>query len=235
MRMRKRQNLAPRMEACRSVWLEDAAYLRGNWRSLMPQARELRLEIGCGKGKFTVETAALEPDVLFVAVERVQEALVLAMEKALSMGLRNVYFLSIDAARLEEYFAPGEVDLIYLNFCDPWPRKKNAKRRLTYHTFLEKYKKVLKLGGQIHFKTDNAKLFDWSLPEMESCFLELHNVTHDLHANGPVGIMTGYEEKFYGLGTPINRVEAVVVTKQPRPEDLKDEAEDSTEAGEDAE
>ena len=74
MRMRKRQNLAPRMEACRSVWLEDAAYLRGNWRSLMPQARELRLEIGCGKGKFTVETAALEPDVLFVAVERVQEA-----------------------------------------------------------------------------------------------------------------------------------------------------------------
>ena len=84
----------------------------------MPQARELRLEIGCGKGKFTVETAALEPDVLFVAVERVQEALVLAMEKALSMGLKNVYFLSIDAAKLEEYFAPGEVDLIYLNFCD---------------------------------------------------------------------------------------------------------------------
>ena len=73
--------------------------------------------------------------------------------------------------------------------------EKNAKRRLTYHTFLEKYKKVLKLGGQIHFKTDNAKLFEWSLPEMESCYLELRNVTRDLHANGPVGIMTGYEEK----------------------------------------
>lgn len=229
MRMRKRQNLAPRMEACRSVWLEDAAYLRGNWRSLMPQARELRLEIGCGKGKFTVETAALEPDVLFVAVERVQEALVLAMEKALSMGLRNVYFLSIDAARLEEYFAPGEVDLIYLNFCDPWPRKKNAKRRLTYHTFLEKYKKVLKLGGQIHFKTDNANLFAWSLPEMESCFLELRNVTDDLHANGPVGIMTGYEEKFYALGTPIHRVEAVITTKQPRPAEEKPDPEDAEE------
>ena len=139
------------------------------------------------------------------------------------------------AANIDAFFADDEIDLLYINFCDPWPRKKNAKRRLTYHTFLEKYKKVLKLGGQIHFKTDNAKLFDWSLPEMESCFLELHNVTHDLHANGPVGIMTGYEEKFYGLGTPINRVEAVVVTKQPRPEDLKDEAEDSTEAGEDAE
>ena len=175
MRMRKRQNLAPRMEACRSVWLEDAAYLRGNWRSLMPQARELRLEIGCGKGKFTVETAALEPDVLFVAVERVQEALVLAMEKALSMGLKNVYFLSIDAAKLEEYFAPGEVDLIYLNFCDPWPRKKNAKRRLTFHTFLKSYQRVLRLNGEIHFKTDNAPLFEWSLGEFEACGLEIRN------------------------------------------------------------
>ena len=142
----------------------------------------------------------------------------LAMEKALSMGLRNVYFLSIDAARLEEYFAPGEVDLIYLNFCDPWPRKKNAKRRLTYHTFLEKYKKVLKLGGQIHFKTDNANLFAWSLPEMESCFLELRNVTDNLHANGPVGIMTGYEEKFYALGTPINRCELINHGVLPDPE-----------------
>ena len=120
---------------------------------------------------------------------------------------------------------PEEIDRIYINFCDPWPRKKNAKRRLTYHTFLEKYKYVLKLGGEIHFKTDNAKLFDWSLPEMESCFLKLRNVTDDLHANGPVGIMTGYEEKFYALGTPIHRVEAVVVTKQPRPADEKPEKE----------
>ena len=86
---------------------------------------------------------------------------------------------------------------------------------------------MLKLGGQIHFKTDNAKLFEWSLPEMESCYLELHNLTRDLHANGPVGIMTGYEEKFYALGTPINRVEAVVVTKTPRPADAKDEGEDN--------
>ena len=98
-----------------------------------------------------------------------------------------------------------------------------------------KYKKVLKLGGQIHFKTDNAKLFEWSLPEMESCFLALRNVTRNLHENGPVGIMTGYEEKFYELGTPINRVEAVVVTKQPRPEEPKDETTDGEEAGEDAE
>ena len=215
MRMRKRQNLAPRMEACRSVWLEDAAYLRGNWRSLMPQARELRLEIGCGKGKFTVETAALEPDVLFVAVERVQEALVLAMEKALSMGLKNVYFLSIDAAKLEEYFAPGEVDLIYLNFCDPWPRKKNAKRRLTFHTFLKSYQRVLRLNGEIHFKTDNAPLFEWSLGEFEACGLEIRNLTRNLHENGPVGIMTGYEEKFYALARPSTAASSLTMASCP--------------------
>ena len=225
MRMRRRNNLAPRMEACEPVWIHEPEALRGNWRSLMPGCRELRVEVGCGKGKFTIETAAAEPDVLLIAIEKVPDALVLAMEGAMRMGLKNVFFVSLDADRIDEFFADDEIDLLYINFCDPWPRKKNAKRRLTYHTFLEKYKKVLKLGGQIHFKTDNAKLFEWSIPEMQSCFLELHHLTRDLHANGPVGIMTGYEEKFYNLGTPINRVEAVVVTKQPRPEDPKDETE----------
>ena len=227
MRMRRRNNLAPRMAACELVWIHEPETLRGNWRSLMPGCRELRVEVGCGKGKFTVETAAAEPDVLLIAIEKVPDALVLAMESAMKMGLKNVFFVSLDADRIDEFFADDEIDLLYINFCDPWPRKKNAKRRLTYHTFLEKYKKVLKLGGQIHFKTDNAKLFEWSLPEMESCYLELRNVTRDLHANGPVGIMTGYEEKFYALGTPINRVEAVVVTKTPRPADVKDEGEDN--------
>lgn len=209
MRMRKRNNLAPRMEACSAIWVRDGKTLRGNWRSLMPDAREIRLEVGCGKGKFTVETAAAEPDVLIIAVERVNEAMLLGMERALEMGLKNVFFLSLDAAELEEYFAPGEIDLLYLNFCDPWPRKKNAKRRLTFRSFLEKYKKILRDGGEIHFKTDNAPLFEWSLGEFEACGLEIRNLTRDLHANGPVGIMTGYEEKFYQLGTPINRCELI--------------------------
>ena len=210
MRMRKRNHLVPRMEACSSIWLRDAKTLRGKWiKQLMPDANELRVEIGCGKGKFTVETAEANPDILFIAVEKVQEAMLLGMERALAMGLKNLYFLSLDAAEIEEYFEDGEVDLIYLNFCDPWPRKKNAKRRLTFHTFLEKYKVILKDGGEIHFKTDNAPLFEWSLEEFEACKLEIRNLTRDLHANGPVGIMTGYEEKFYNLGTPINRCELV--------------------------
>lgn len=234
MRMRRRNNLEPRMAACESVWIHDPEARHGHWRELMPQCRELRVEVGCGKGKFTVETAQAELDVLLIAIERVPDALVLAMESAVKLGLKNVFFVSLDAANIDQFFDESEIDLLYINFCDPWPRKKNAKRRLTYHSFLEKYKKVLKLGGEIHFKTDNAKLFEWSLPEMESCMLSLRNVTRDLHANGPVGIMTGYEEKFYALGTPINRVEAVVVTKQPRPEDPKEETEepDADEAAE---
>lgn len=209
MRMRKRNNLEPRMEACSAVWIRNGKQLRGKWRELMPEARELRLEVGCGKGKFTVETAAAEPEVLLIAVERVQEAMLLGMERALQMGLKNVYFLDLDAAELMEYFADGEVDRVYLNFCDPWPRKKNAKRRLTFRTFLEKYKHILRPSGEIHFKTDNAALFEWSQGEFEAAHLQVRNLTDDLHANGPVGIMTGYEEKFYALGTPIHRCELI--------------------------
>ena len=204
------------MEACTSVWIQDPEAHRGDWRALMPEAEEVHLEIGCGKGKFTVEMAELYPRILFLAVERVREALVLAMEKAIAMGLKNVYFLSVDAANLEQYFAPGEADRIYLNFCDPWPRGKNAKRRLTYHTFLEKYRAVLKPDGEIHFKTDNEKLFAWSLEEFERYGYPVRNVTDDLHRDGVVGVMTGYEEKFHALGTPIHRCE-ITMPKENRP------------------
>ena len=208
MRMRRKPNVGPRMEACDPVWVRSPEAMRGNWRSLLPGAKELRVEVGCGKGKFTVETAAAEPEVLIVAIERVREALVMAMEKAMAAGLKNVFFVSMDVAEIETFFAPGEIDLLYINFCDPWPRSKNAKRRLTYHTFLEKYRRVIRPGGEIHFKTDNEKLFAWSLEEFAAFGLEVRNVTDDLHANGPVGIMTDYEKKFYGEGKPICRLVA---------------------------
>ena len=216
MRMRKRNHLEPRMEACTGVWIQDPETRRGNWRKLLPGAKELHLEIGCGKGKFTVEMAELNPEILFIAVERVKEALVLAMEKAISMGLKNVFFLSVDAAELDQLFAPGEADRIYLNFCDPWPRSKNAKRRLTYHSFLEKYRAVLRPEGEIHFKTDNAGLFAWSLEEFERFGYPVRNVTDDLHRDGIVGVMTGYEEKFYALGTPIHRCEILMPGREEK-------------------
>lgn len=210
MRMRRRNNLEPRMAACESVWIHDPEARRGHWRELMPDCRELRVEVGCGKGKFTVETAQAEPDVLLIAIERVPDALVLAMESAIRLGLKNVFFVSLDAANIDQFFDVGEIDLLYINFCDPWPRSKNAKRRLTYHTFLDKYRTVIRLGGQIHFKTDNAPLFAWSVEEIPQFGFTLSEVTDDLHANGAVGVMTDYEAKFHELGTPIHRLVATM-------------------------
>ena len=209
MRMRKKRNLVPRMEACSDIWIREPEQFRGRWRELFPEAREVHLEVGCGKGKFTVETAAAEPDILLLAMERVPEAMVMAMEKAKAAGLRNVYFIGEDVARLGELFAPGELDRIYINFCDPWPHKKHAPRRLTHGNFLALYRQALGPGKEIHFKTDNVGLFDFSLEQFEACGFGLKEVTRDLHRDGPVGIMTGYEEKFYAAGTPICRLVAV--------------------------
>ena len=209
MRMRKMKNLAPRTEACGDYRITEPATRQGAWRELMPEATALWVEVGCGKGKFTAETAAANPDVLMIAIERCREAMVVAMEKAKNMGLKNVFFVDMDVALMEGCFAPGEIDRLFINFPDPWPRSKNAKRRLTFRTFLRMYSRVIRDGGEIHFKTDNAPLFEFTLEELELVGLPTKNVTRDLHADGPVGIMTGYEEKFYALGTPINRCEVV--------------------------
>ena len=229
MRMRKMRNLEPRMEKCAAYRIDRPETLRGSWRSLKPDCTALWVEVGCGKGKFTAETAQSNPDVLLIAVERCREAMVVAMEKARDMALKNVFFIDMDVAKMEDIFAAGEIDRLFINFPDPWPRKKNAKRRLTHRTFLNKYCRTVREGGEIHFKTDNAPLFAYSLEEFAACGLEVKNVTHDLHKDGIVGIMTGYEEKFHALGTPINRCEIVC-----RPFVLPPEEKKQTEGQEDA-
>ncbi len=209
MRMRKKPNVIPRMEACGDWLVLDPAGQKGSWKNLKPDAAALWVEVGCGKGKFTVETAAANPDVLLIAIERCREAMVMAMEKAKAMELKNVYFVDMDVALMESCFDFGEIDRLFINFPDPWPRSKNAKRRLTFRTFLKMYSRVIREGGEIHFKTDNAKLFEFTLEELALVGLETRNVTRNLHEKGIVGIMTGYEERFYNLGTPINRCEVV--------------------------
>ena len=210
MRMRKKKNLLPRMEACRACQVQDPFAMRGHWRELMPDARELRVELGCGKGRFTVGTAQAEPDVLLIAVEKVPDAMVVAMERCVNDGLTNVFFLDANADQLPQFFAPGEVDRIYVNFCDPWPSKRHAKRRLTHVGFLEKYRRLLKKPGELHFKTDNRPLFDFSLEQFEEAGLRVQDVSYDLHAeNRPDNIMTEYERKFSGFGEKINRCEVI--------------------------
>ena len=205
MRMRKKPNLIPRLEACGALVITDPKERRGRWRELMPGCREIRVELGCGKGRFTVGTAQAESDVLLIAIERVPDAMVIAAERARELGLNNVYFIDADAADLEAYFAPGEVGRVYINFCDPWPGARYAKRRLTHPGFLLKDRKILSAGGQIHFKTDNHDLFEWSRFQFPKAGFVLSEVTRDLHVQGPTGVMTDYEEKFYQMGTPINR------------------------------
>ena len=208
MRMRKRHNLEPRLEKCAEYILEDPAALRGRWREEIPGFERLHLELGCGKGRFTVETAAAAPETLFIAVEKVPDAMIIAVERIKERGLKNVRFISDDAVRLPELFAPGEAERLYINFCDPWPKSRDAKYRLTAPGFLRLYAEVLPVGGQIHFKTDNAPLFDWSVEQFEAEGWSLSQMTHDLHGAGPRGVMTDYELKFYEQGIKINRLEA---------------------------
>ena len=226
MRMRRMKNLEPRMEKCADYRIAAPAEKQGAWRSLMPNAVALWVEVGCGKGKFTAETAQANPDVLLIAVERCREAMVVAMEKAKAMGLTNVFFIDMDVEKIEEIFAPGEIDRLFINFPDPWPRKKNAKRRLTHRGFLDKYCRVVRTGGEFHYKTDNAPLFEFSVEEFAACGLEVKNLTRDLHKDGIVGIMTGYEEKFHALGTPINRCEVVCKPFMLPPEEKKKKMEE---------
>ena len=227
MRMRRMRNLEPRMEKCADYRIGEPKTMLGNWRALKPDCKALWVEVGCGKGKFTAETAQANPEVLLIAVERCREAMVVAMEKAKAMGLTNVFYIDMDVAEMESVFAFQEIDRLFINFPDPWPRKKNAKRRLTHRGFLDKYCRVVRSGGEMHFKTDNAALFAFSLEEFAACGLEVKNLTRNLHENGIVGIMTGYEEKFYALGTPINRCEVVCRPFVLPPEETKTKLEET--------
>lgn len=216
MRMRKKKNLIPRMERCAGVHIKDPDRFRGRWReALMPAAEEVRVELGCGKGRFTVETARRLPDILFIAIERVADAMVMAMERAVAMELKNVFFVSADAVRVTELFAPGEIDCVYINFCDPWPSNGHAKRRLTHRAFLVRYGQILKSGGRVEFKTDNRPLFDFSLREFSDSGYALRQISYDLHANGPQGIMTDYEAKFFAQGLPIYRCIGIKTAASP--------------------
>lgn len=209
MRMRKKPNLIPRMERCAQVAEETPEENFGRWLAAFPGYDMLHLELGCGKGRFTADMAGQNPNILFAAVEKVPDAMVVGMERVFDRGLPNVRFIDRDAAELEELFAPGEIARIYINFPDPWRKTRQFKRRLTAPSFLDIYLKLLAPGGEVWFKTDNVPLFEWSLEQFAENGWALHDVTRDLHADGPQGVMTDYEAKFYAEGVKINRLAAV--------------------------
>ena len=206
--MRKKKNLDVRFARCASVMVEDPRAQRGAWKQLFGNENPIRLEIGCGKGRFILENARRNPEINFVAIEKEEGALIMATEKAVSEELPNLRFLSFDAAALNEIFAPCEISLIYLNFSDPWPPNRQRKRRLTWRSFLAVYDEILTEDGAIFFKTDNQRLFEWSLGEFCQNGWLLQNISLDLHHSDYDNIMTEYEEKFSSQGYRIYRVEA---------------------------
>ena len=180
---------------------------KGQWHEFLENDHPIHIEVGMGKGRFLMDLAALHPEIEYIGIERYTSVLLRAVQKMDEVPLPNVHFLCIDAASLPEIFAPGEVDRIYLNFSDPWPKDRHAKRRLTSRQFLDRYDQILSKEGRVEFKTDNQDLFTFSLEEIESSPIwHLDASTRDLHHDTILcqgNIMTEYEEKFSSMGNPI--------------------------------
>ncbi len=181
---------------------------QGKWRNFFggDLTRELHVELGTGKGDFITQIAEKFPQINFLGLEVEPTVVLAAARKVREKKLSNVRLSVFDINRVAEIFSEGEVNRLYINFCDPWHKKRHAKRRLTHVRFLEMYRKILKAGGEIFFKTDNRPLFDFSLEQFKLAGLDVSEINFDLHANEPPeNIRTEYENKFSSLGVKINR------------------------------
>lgn len=215
MRMRKHKHTEERLAACQDLLPQAPEELQGKWREEFARRMGtapagLELEIGCGKGGFMLALAQSRPDTAYVAVELCREAMLLAVEKCRAADLKNVLFLCVDARGLDQVFQEGEIDRIYLNFSDPWPKSRHAKRRLTAPAFLALYQKLLSPQGEIRQKTDNVGLFEFSLQSFQEAGWALLDVTDDLHHSPQAegNIMTEYEKNFSEKGFPIHALTA---------------------------
>lgn len=182
---------------------------KGNWKAVFGNDRPIHLEIGTGKGRFIMELAEKNPDINYIGIEKFSSVLIRAIEKQRELALPNLRFIRMEAEKLEDVFAEGEIDRIYLNFSDPWPKDRHAKRRLTSRQFFARYNHILAKEGRVEFKTDNRDLFDFSVEEVKEAGWKLDAVTYDLH-NDPVlnegNIMTEYEIRFSEMGNPIHKL-----------------------------
>ena len=188
--------------------IDEPERFKGKWESVFGEKRPLFLEVGMGKGRFLMDMARLHPDRNFVGIEMYDSVLLRAVQKReqLEEDLPNLYFIRMDARNLPDVFEKGEVDKIYLNFSDPWPKERHAKRRLTSRQFLERYDKILAPEGTVEFKTDNRPLFEFSLEEVKEAGWVLDASTFDLHHDAKLmegNVMTEYEEKFSSEENPI--------------------------------
>lgn len=191
--------------------VQEPETLKGHWGDAFSKKQPLHIEVGMGKGRFLMDMARLHPEINYVGIEMYDSVLLRALQKMEELeetgtALPNLRFMRVDARVLPDIFAQGEVGKIYLNFSDPWPKARHAKRRLTSSEFLERYDKILAVEGVVEFKTDNRELFEFSLEEVENSKWHLLGHTFDLHCNKEMcagNVMTEYEEKFSSQGNPI--------------------------------
>ena len=207
MRRRNKKNADKRLAECGGYFIDSAALNLSAPSVFFGNSNPVYLEIGCGKGGFASKMAKKHPGVNFIAVESNKNVMVLAAEKACRDNIENLKFVLGDARALSQQFCENSFDRIYLNFSDPWPKARHEKRRLTHKDFLEMYRRLLKPGGKIQFKTDNTGLFDYSVDSLSENGFVLESVTRDLHADAdPDNVMTEYEELFSSQGSKICRV-----------------------------
>lgn len=189
----------------------------GKWHEIFGNDQPLHIEIGMGKGKFIHTMAKMNPQINYVGIEKYSSVLLRAVQKMEEEELPNLRFLRMDAEDITKVFGKGEVDRIYLNFSDPWPKDRHAKRRLPSREFLRRYDVILKAGGKLEFKTDNRQLFDFAVEELEPAGWTADVITYDLHADAVLvegNVMTEYEEKFSSLGNPICKLISHADTNQ---------------------
>ena len=182
---------------------------KGKWRTLFENENPVHIEIGMGKGRFITDLAIANPNINYIGIEKYSSVLIRGIEKLEQLELSNLFFIRMDAENICDVFENGEVDRIYLNFSDPWPKDRHAKRRLTSKEFFLRYDNILSKGGRVEFKTDNLPLFEFSLEQIPMTVFEVTEHTFDLHndANMNAGnIMTEYEEKFSSMGNKINKL-----------------------------
>ncbi|MBO4608452.1 MAG: tRNA (guanosine(46)-N7)-methyltransferase TrmB [Lachnospiraceae bacterium] len=185
---------------------DELVQTAGKWNERFEKPAPIRIEIGMGKGRFLHELALLNPDINYIGIEKYSAVLLRAVQKMEEDPKPNLRFVRMDAENIADVFAPGEVDRIYLNFSDPWPKDRHAKRRLPSREFLARYDKILVDGGRIEFKTDNRILFDWAVEQLEDTKWKADLITYDLHADPALlegNVMTEYEERFSSMGNPI--------------------------------
>ncbi|WP_271001272.1 tRNA (guanosine(46)-N7)-methyltransferase TrmB [Listeria seeligeri] len=209
MRVKHKPWAKDRLQEFPAIYIENPEELKGQWQEVFGNNNPIHIEIGSGKGQFVSGMAKANPNINYIGIEMIESVLVSALDKAIEADVSNLRLVARDAKLLEECFEKGEIAQIYLNFSDPWPKKRHTKRRLTNPTFLTIYERLLPEAGEIHFKTDNRSLFEYSLVAFSEYNMLLTFVSLDLHNSDYEGnIKTEYEEKFSAKGFPIYRLEA---------------------------